>query len=197
MYYIYRITNLVNGKTYIGQHKYKKLHDDYMGSGKYLKRAYKKYGIENFKKDVLVFNVVEKSFIDTLEKEYIKFYRSISKAEYNIADGGQGGSGARSEETRKKISETMKGRKQSEETIRKKSQARKGKCRLEETKKRISEALRGRKYSEETLKKYSEAQQGKILSEETKRRISEAMKGKSRPNKGKHWKLVDGKRVWY
>lgn len=33
MYCIYRITNLINGKTYIGQHKYKKLSDSYMGSG--------------------------------------------------------------------------------------------------------------------------------------------------------------------
>lgn len=37
MYYIYRITNNINGKTYIGQHKYKKLNDYYMGSGKHWK----------------------------------------------------------------------------------------------------------------------------------------------------------------
>lgn len=92
MYCIYRITNLINGKTYIGQHKYKKLNDSYMGSGKHLKSAKAKYGIENFKKDILVFGIVRKDFIDLLEKEYIKFYRSIGKAEYNIADGGMGGS---------------------------------------------------------------------------------------------------------
>ena len=93
MYCIYRITNLINGKTYIGQHKYKKLNDSYMGSGKHLKSAKAKYGIENFKKDILVFGIVRKDFIDLLEKEYIKFYRSIGKAEYNIADGGEGNGG--------------------------------------------------------------------------------------------------------
>ena len=41
MFYIYRITNLINGKTYIGQHKYKKLDDSYMGSGVYLAKAKK------------------------------------------------------------------------------------------------------------------------------------------------------------
>ena len=46
MYYIYLIVNKVNGKTYIGQHKYKKLNDSYMGSGKLIRRAQKKYTLK-------------------------------------------------------------------------------------------------------------------------------------------------------
>jgi len=194
MFYIYRITNLINGKTYIGQHKYKDLNDDYMGSGVHLKRAQKKYGIENFKKDILVFGIVKKSFIDLLEREYIKFYRSIGKAEYNVADGGEGGSPNKgkhfSDIWKKHISEAKKGKHLSEETKRKLSEACKGernpqygKHPTEGTKKKISEALKGKKYGP--------------MSEEHKRKISETKRKQSEARKGRHWKIVDGKRVYY
>lgn len=115
IYYIYLIQNMVNGKTYIGQRKCPKNKtpetDYYMGSGVYLRSAKKKWGIKNFKKSIL--EVCEtKDEVDFLEKRYIRFYRLAGWAEYNIASGGEGGSGVpMSEERKAEQSVKMKGNK--------------------------------------------------------------------------------------
>lgn len=211
MYYIYLIVNKVNGKTYVGQRKSSKewYEDKYMGSGKLLGLAKKKYGIENFEK-FLIQHCYSKEETDKAEKFWIAEYRRRGKAEYNLANGGVGGNGKankgkhHSDETKRKMSETRKGKpsplkgkhiseahkRKISEYLKGKPSRTKGKHFSEESKKRMSEAHKGHVFSEETKRKISEAKKGKHLSEETKRKKSEAMKGK-------HWKLVDGKRVWY
>lgn len=89
MYCIYRITNKINGNTYIGQHKYKDLSSDsYMGSGKYLWNAKLKYGIDNFEREIIVSEIESFDEINRLEKYYIKLERESGHGEYNISDGG-------------------------------------------------------------------------------------------------------------
>ena len=89
MYYtIYKITNKVNGKYYIGKHQTKDLNDGYMGSGKLLKFAINKYGIENFTKEILhTFKTEEE--MNAKEKELVV----ISEQTYNLNEGGYGGFG--------------------------------------------------------------------------------------------------------
>ena len=187
---IYRITNLINGKTYIGQHRYKKLDDEYMGSGVLIKRAIKKHGIENFKKEILYSRIQYRETADDMERFAIAKERAIGKAEYNIANGGMGSAGFHySEEYKKKMSESKMGHFVSEETKRKLSEATRRNM-TEERKKEISESLKGHFVSKKSRKKMSESHkgkqgywQGKHLSEETKRKLSESQKGKINPIK--------------
>ena len=52
-HYIYKTTNLKNGKFYVGMHSTDNLDDGYLGSGKRLRYSIRKYGLKNFKLDIL------------------------------------------------------------------------------------------------------------------------------------------------
>jgi len=85
-YTVYKITNLVNGKIYIGCHQTNDPTDAYMGSGKIIKRAIAKHGLENFAKTILAtFDSQHQMFEE--EKNLI----SSLCPDYNIHPGGNGG----------------------------------------------------------------------------------------------------------
>ena len=67
----------------------------------------------------------------------------------------------------------------------------------EDTRKKISEANKGHTVSDETRRKISEVKKGHTVSDETRRKLSEASKGHKSALKGKTWKLINGKRVYF
>jgi hypothetical protein len=139
---------------------------------------------------------------------------------HNRTDGGDGTSGrVPSEETRRKIGEAHKGEKNhnygktfSEEYRRKISESGKGRTHSEETKRKMSEARKGKTFSEEHKRKMSEVLKGenhylygKTHSEETRRKMSEVRKGEnhyfygrthSEETKRKMSEVRKGRRWW-
>ena len=87
--YIYKTTNLINNKIYIGQKRAKNFVPRYFGTGTYIKNALRKYGKDNFKVELIAEAHDEKS-INILEKYYIEAYRRTGIEMYNIAEGGYG-----------------------------------------------------------------------------------------------------------
>lgn len=90
-YYIYLTTNLIDGKKYIGQH-HGELNDSYLGSGVLLVKAVKKYGPENFAREIL--EICTKDNLDEKEKYWIKYYNAYEDENfYNLSESGQQGDG--------------------------------------------------------------------------------------------------------
>jgi group I intron endonuclease len=170
---IYKTTNLINGKFYIGQDSNN--NSDYLGSGTAFKLSLKKYGKENFIKETLEVCSTQEH-LNEKEKYWIKETKAIELG-YNLAEGGFGVSNM-SDEIKQKISKSKKGKKLSDETRKKMSKASKGKKHTEETKRKLSEINKGKKLSPEHIKKLSESHKGIKLSEEHKRKIGDKSRGR-------------------
>ena len=158
MFYIYKTTNLLNSKYYVGVHSGPL--GSYYGSGKALKWALKKYGLVNFSREII-------DELQTIEEAYAREAEIVNKAfidqvdTYNMCLGGKippSKKGViRSEEAKEKTASFHRGRKRSIETRMKMSNAMKGKRNaLGQT------HMRGRKLSEETRKKISLAGMGRV-----------------------------------
>lgn len=195
---IYKITNKINGKIYVGQTRQKLSkriykHKYYSKKGSPgLGAAIAKYGWENFTVEVVEIFPVEQ--LNEREKFYIVKFNSKAPNGYNLTDGGEGHAGCSpSEETRTKISASNKGRRVSAETRAKIATAHKGKSHKphsQETRDKISAGNKGRHVSAETRAKIAAANKardkklpdrtGKKHTAETKAKISASNKGKKR-----------------
>ena len=91
--FIYMTHNLVNGKRYIGKRKYDAAGRwvDYLGSGVVLSRAIRKYGKENFRREIIDTATSDKELSEK-EQLWIEYYNATRSDDfYNVAPGGDGG----------------------------------------------------------------------------------------------------------
>lgn len=171
MGYIYLITNKINGKKYVGQTQQADINDRWrhhknkMSVGRFLLNAYNKYGIDNFKFQIIC--ICFDSDCDKYEEFYIKKFDCLAPNGYNLMSGGH--SFKHHPDSLKKMSESIKAYKKLNPQI----------C-TEETRKKLSESLKGEKHPNFN----------KPMSEEQKQKISESRKklikeGKIIPNKGR------------
>jgi hypothetical protein len=177
-YYLYEVTNLVNGRTYIGQHITDDLEDGYLGSGKALKSAIKKYGRDRFKKEILLFARNEKA-LNVLEMMAVTPEFCARKDNYNLKEGGN--SGRPNPEIREKMRQKKLGARnhnygkpKTEEWKAKVSAAHNGRVVSKETRLKMSLAGLGRKHTEEAKKRIGIASALRLRSESTKRKIGDS-----------------------
>jgi group I intron endonuclease len=167
---IYKITNLLNGKSYVGQTVRKlseRLKEHRKSKTTAIGRALRKYGNANFKIEVLA----ECKSIDELNDKEIYFIdklKTLKPNGYNLTVGGL--NCLASEETKRKLSDLKKGSKHPLF----------GTHRSQETKDAIAKGRVGLVVSDETRAKISAANSGKAKSKEHSKKISKSLKGKSK-----------------
>lgn len=201
---IYKITNNINDKVYIGQtwrdldirfNEHKRRADNSLK----LKNAFNKYDRKNFNIECLTVCYIQET-LDFYETLFIRKYDSVNSG-YNIKKGGNGG-GFHSENTKRKISKALKGKYMGKNSYRygkkmsnsikyKISKAKKGKRCSPDT-----EFKKGHKISKKIREKMSVSKMGsknyfygKTHSQNIKDKISKALIGKYKGEKSPHAKI--------
>lgn len=173
------------GKVYIGQttrpieERFKK--HQQKGSGCVaIYNAIQKYGWDNFEKD---WYECPDDDLNKHEELMIEVLGTLAPDGYNLKEGG--GNGKYSEESKKKMSEALCGKKNPNYGKTGEANHMYGRILCEETKKKMSEAHTGKPHSDETKQKIKEANLGKMRSDETKQNVSEALRGEKNYMYGK------------
>ena len=161
--YIYKFTNLLNNKVYIGKHKYDKpeLDKKYLTSGVLINKSIHKYGIQNFTHE-LICTCEDLTELNQKEIFYINYFNSFYPNGYNLTKGGDG------------ISEPTP------EIIEKNRLAHIGVKQSDETKRRKSESLKKVIHTKDWIDKISQSNKGQKISEQTR-------KASSIRHKNTHW----------
>ncbi len=188
---IYQIVNLINNKKYIGQScrirkrwvAHRRELNDKTHRNQYLERSWHKYGEDNFEFKVILY--CDRKDLGFYEMIVAKYYQSfIGEYGYNLmAPNGENGI-CHSEETKRKISIAMEGKKRSLETRKKMSIAKRGVKRppwTEEHKRNHSKSLKG-------IKK-------RPMSQATKDKLSAINMGSNHPMYGKSISAVALKKL--
>lgn len=187
--YVYLLIDKRNGKKYIGKHNGKK--KNYFSGGIIPNRIIKLYGVDVFEKIILEDNIENDNDLLFKEKYYIEKYDTFNEG-YNLTIGGDGGGSwiyQKTTEEKERIKELKRkfnlGRTFSKETLKKMSDAKKGKPLSEEHKKNIRKSQSGenhpwfgKHHTDKTKKKISESRIGI-----TSKKHSEFMKKNNPMNK--------------
>lgn len=156
---VYKTTNKINGKCYVGSHKTENLDDGYLGSGKYLRRAISEHGPENFVRKIL-FKFDNPEDMYAKEAEIVNADFLMNENTYNLKIGGYGGFDHINRDEKSRREKNQKARKTTNERHKDKLSewAKLGaitsmKIHGNPNKTGTSKGFTGKKHSEETLQK--------------------------------------------
>jgi len=160
IYTVYKTTNTINNKIYIGVHKTTNSNDSYLGSGNLIKKAILKYGKESFTKSILF-------EYDNSEDAYLKESQIVNNSfikqtnTYNISMGGLGGKEL-TQSHKNQIRKSRIGKKASKLTIEKMSKSQKGRHHSFEVKMKMSKSRKS--FTNKNFKGYYITPWGKFKS---------------------------------